>query len=136
MQGGYAPAHQFHAQGSIAQREARVLHLHEVQGHELHLPHPPMAPHTVEELFVKTGRTPVGAQVLLGGHGFQRIHGLGQGQSPGAAQCAKLTGGGLGGNIIALTPGRDLQDDVANAIEKEGFQTLKTVIGVAKSGND
>ena len=48
---------------------------------------------------------------------------------------AKLTGGGLGGNMIALTPGRDLQDDVANAIEKEGFQTLKTVIGASRSGN-
>jgi mevalonate kinase len=47
---------------------------------------------------------------------------------------AKLTGGGLGGNIIALTPGRDLQDDVANAIEKEGFQTLKTVIGAYIEG--
>ncbi len=46
---------------------------------------------------------------------------------------AKLTGGGLGGNIIALTPGRDLQDDVANAIEKEGFQTVKTVIGATRS---
>jgi len=45
---------------------------------------------------------------------------------------AKLTGGGLGGNIIALTPGRDLQDDVANAIEKEGFQTVKTVIGASR----
>ena len=45
---------------------------------------------------------------------------------------AKLTGGGLGGNIIALTPGKDLQDDVANAIEKEGFQTLKTVIGASR----
>ena len=45
---------------------------------------------------------------------------------------AKLTGGGLGGNIIALTPGRDLQDNVANAIEKEGFQTVKTVIGAAR----
>ena len=48
---------------------------------------------------------------------------------------AKLTGGGLGGNMIALTPGRDLQDDIANAIEKEGFQTLKTVIGASRSGN-
>jgi mevalonate kinase len=48
---------------------------------------------------------------------------------------AKLTGGGLGGNIIALTPGRDLQDRVATALEKEGFQTLKTVIGVARSGS-
>jgi mevalonate kinase len=47
---------------------------------------------------------------------------------------AKLTGGGLGGNMISLTPGRDLQDNVANAIEKEGFQTLKTVIGVRRSG--
>ena len=45
---------------------------------------------------------------------------------------AKLTGGGLGGNIIALTPGRELQDNVANAIEKEGFQTLKTVIGASR----
>ena len=45
---------------------------------------------------------------------------------------AKLTGGGLGGNMIALTPNRDLQDDVANAIEKEGFQTLKTVIGAKR----
>jgi mevalonate kinase len=45
---------------------------------------------------------------------------------------AKLTGGGLGGNIIALTPGRDLQEDVANAIEKEGFQTLRTVIGASR----
>jgi mevalonate kinase len=47
---------------------------------------------------------------------------------------AKLTGGGLGGNMIALTPGRGLQDEVANAIEKEGFQTLKTVIGASGSG--
>jgi len=47
---------------------------------------------------------------------------------------AKLTGGGLGGSIIALTPGRELQEEVANAIEKEGFQTLKTVIGVSREG--
>ena len=47
---------------------------------------------------------------------------------------AKLTGGGLGGNIIALTPGRDLQDEVATAIEKEGFQTLQTVIGASREG--
>lgn len=49
---------------------------------------------------------------------------------------AKLTGGGLGGNIIALTPGRDLQEEVANAIEKEGFQTVKTLIGVTRGGVD
>ncbi len=47
---------------------------------------------------------------------------------------AKLTGGGLGGNMIALTPGRDLQDRIATAIEKEGFQTLKTVIGASRGG--
>jgi len=45
---------------------------------------------------------------------------------------AKLTGGGLGGNMIALTPGRDLQEEVATALEKEGFQTLKTLIGVRR----
>ncbi len=45
---------------------------------------------------------------------------------------AKLTGGGLGGNMIALTPGRELQDTVANAIEKEGFQTIKTVVGASR----
>ena len=44
---------------------------------------------------------------------------------------AKLTGGGLGGNIIALTPGKAVQDRVANAIEKEGFQTIKTIIGMS-----
>lgn len=47
---------------------------------------------------------------------------------------AKLTGGGLGGNMIALTPGRDLQEEVANAIEKEGFQTVKTVVGASRGG--
>ena len=45
---------------------------------------------------------------------------------------AKLTGGGLGGNMIALTPGKDLQEEVATAFEKEGFQTLKTVIGASR----
>jgi mevalonate kinase len=42
---------------------------------------------------------------------------------------AKLTGGGLGGNIVALTPGRELQEKVARAIEKEGFEVLRTKIG-------
>jgi mevalonate kinase len=45
---------------------------------------------------------------------------------------AKLTGGGLGGSVIALTPGKELQEEVATAIEKEGFQTLKTVIGASR----
>ena len=47
---------------------------------------------------------------------------------------SKLTGGGLGGNIIALTPGKELQEKVTNAIEKEGFQTMKTVIGASRGG--
>lgn len=45
---------------------------------------------------------------------------------------AKLTGGGLGGNMIALTPGKELQNKVATAIEKEGFQTVKTIIGASR----
>jgi mevalonate kinase len=47
---------------------------------------------------------------------------------------AKLTGGGLGGNIIALTPSKDLQENVANAIEKEGYHTLKTTVGASYGG--
>ncbi len=35
---------------------------------------------------------------------------------------------------IALTPGKELQDRVATAIEKEGFQVLKTVIGATREG--
>lgn len=46
---------------------------------------------------------------------------------------AKLTGGGLGGNMIALTPGKAVQERVANAIEKEGFQTIKTIIGMTRA---
>jgi len=42
---------------------------------------------------------------------------------------AKMTGGGLGGNMVALTPGEDLQGRVARAIEKEGFEILRTRIG-------
>jgi len=42
---------------------------------------------------------------------------------------AKMTGGGLGGNMVALTPGKDLQDKVARAIKKEGFDVLMTRIG-------
>ena len=45
---------------------------------------------------------------------------------------AKLTGGGLGGNMLALTPGKELQNRVATALEKEGFQTVKTVIGASR----
>lgn len=42
---------------------------------------------------------------------------------------AKMTGGGLGGNMVALTPGGDLQEQVARAIKKEGFEALVTRIG-------
>ncbi|MFH1821448.1 MAG: mevalonate kinase [Methanobacteriota archaeon] len=42
---------------------------------------------------------------------------------------AKMTGGGLGGNMVALTPGKDIQDMVGRAIEKEGFDALLTSIG-------
>lgn len=43
---------------------------------------------------------------------------------------AKMTGGGLGGYMVALTPGAELQENVAKAIEKKGFSVLKTKIGV------
>jgi len=42
---------------------------------------------------------------------------------------AKMTGGGLGGNMVALTPGKELQEKVAGAIENEGFDALRTKIG-------
>lgn len=43
---------------------------------------------------------------------------------------AKMTGSGLGGYMLALTPGKELQLAVASAIEHEGFKVLKTTIGV------
>jgi mevalonate kinase len=45
---------------------------------------------------------------------------------------AKLTGGGGGGCMVALTPGKELQEKVASVIEKEGFEVLRTKIGVEK----
>jgi mevalonate kinase len=42
---------------------------------------------------------------------------------------AKLTGGGAGGNMVALTPSKDLQEKVASAMGKEGFKVLRTTIG-------
>jgi mevalonate kinase len=45
---------------------------------------------------------------------------------------AKLTGGGGGGCMVALTPGKELQEAVATAIEKEGFKVLKAKIGIQK----
>jgi mevalonate kinase len=43
---------------------------------------------------------------------------------------AKLTGGGGGGCMFALTPGRELQSKVAEAIKGVGFEILMTRIGV------
>ena len=45
---------------------------------------------------------------------------------------AKLTGGGGGGCMVTLTPGKELQEKVAVAIEKEGYEVLRTKIGVEK----
>ena len=42
---------------------------------------------------------------------------------------AKLTGTGRGGMVIALTPGKELQDKVAKAIKSLGYDTTKTLIG-------
>jgi len=43
---------------------------------------------------------------------------------------AKMTGGGLGGYMVALTPGKELQEKVAAAMEAEGYRVLRTVVGV------
>lgn len=45
---------------------------------------------------------------------------------------AKLTGGGGGGCMTALTQGKELQEKVAVAIEKAGFQVLRTKIGTKR----
>jgi mevalonate kinase len=42
---------------------------------------------------------------------------------------AKVTGGGRGGYMVALTPGKKLQDTVASAFDKEGFKLIRAVIG-------
>jgi mevalonate kinase len=43
---------------------------------------------------------------------------------------AKLTGSGGGGCMLALTPGKDLQERVASAIEAQGFRAYRTKVGV------
>ncbi len=45
---------------------------------------------------------------------------------------AKLTGGGGGGCMVAITPGKDLQGKVLSAIKSLGFEVLSTKIGVEK----
>jgi mevalonate kinase len=42
---------------------------------------------------------------------------------------AKMTGTGRGGLVIALTENEDMQEKVAKAIEKEGFDAWRTMIG-------
>ena len=42
---------------------------------------------------------------------------------------AKVTGGGRGGYMVALTPGAELQDTVASAFDREGYKTIRAVIG-------
>jgi len=46
---------------------------------------------------------------------------------------AKLTGGGGGGCMVALTPTKKLQEAVATAMEKEGFKVLRAKIGVQRT---
>ncbi|MGA3111431.1 MAG: mevalonate kinase [Candidatus Bathyarchaeia archaeon] len=45
---------------------------------------------------------------------------------------AKLTGGGGGGCMVALTPGKELQGKVLSAIKHLGFDVLSTKVGVEK----
>jgi len=43
---------------------------------------------------------------------------------------AKVTGGGRGGYMVALTPGKELQDKVASVFEKDGYKLIiKATIG-------
>jgi mevalonate kinase len=43
---------------------------------------------------------------------------------------AKLTGTGRGGNMVALTPGRELQNNVFGAVKQRGFSAWRYTIGV------
>ena len=42
---------------------------------------------------------------------------------------AKVTGGGRGGYMNALTPGKELQDTVASAMEAEGYKVIRATVG-------
>ena len=44
---------------------------------------------------------------------------------------AKVTGGGRGGYMNALTPGKALQEKVASAMEKEGYKVIRAMVGGA-----
>ena len=43
---------------------------------------------------------------------------------------SKVTGTGRGGNMISLTPGTEIQNKVAQALEDAGHRVWKTIIGV------
>jgi len=42
---------------------------------------------------------------------------------------AKVTGGGRGGYMVALTPGKPLQEKVASTFENEGYKVIRATIG-------
>ena len=42
---------------------------------------------------------------------------------------AKVTGGGRGGYMNALTTGKDMQEAIASAMEVEGYKVIRTTIG-------
>lgn len=42
---------------------------------------------------------------------------------------AKLTGGGMGGYMVALTPGKGLQERVASSLAEEGFAVIRATVG-------
>ena len=41
----------------------------------------------------------------------------------------KVTGGGMGGYMVSLTPGKELQKAVASTFEKEGYKVVRATIG-------
>ena len=43
---------------------------------------------------------------------------------------AKVTGGGRGGYMNALTTGEEMQDAIASAMEAEGYKVIRTTIGL------
>ncbi len=42
---------------------------------------------------------------------------------------AKVTGGGRGGYMVSLTPGKELQEAVASAFDQEGYKVIRATIG-------
>lgn len=48
---------------------------------------------------------------------------------------AKVTGGGRGGYMIALTPGKELQEKVATKFEEKGVPVIRAIIGQPVADN-